>query len=223
MARRTRSGAQFSPYEDIPHFTHRPLEVIQTDINLDDVFEQAIEYANQRAAYLDNLTMEYRAHLARTGMELPELDSDDEDWEDEDWEDLDPIASVPLSSSSSQPSSASPSTASSRSTSPMPSSPPLPTADGIPVPTTSASASAAAAATAYHPTPAGESDDNDDDPEIPRLIGHPAGHPAVTGIHRRRCDDATMKWRKVHRQAKAKASSPYEHQPKERHSQKHRE
>ncbi|KAJ7206715.1 hypothetical protein C8J57DRAFT_1541288 [Mycena rebaudengoi] len=231
MARRTRSGAQFSPYEDIPHFTHRPLEVIQTDINLDDVFEQAIEYATQRAAYLDNLTMEYRAHLARTGMELPELDSDDEDWEDEDWEDLDPVASVPPSPSSSQPSSASASTASSRSTSPMPSSPPSPTAS-IPVPTTSASAStAAAAATTYHPTPAGESDDDDDDPEMPRLVGRvhrlrqdqPAGHPAVTGIHRRRRGDAATKRRKARCQAKAKASSPYEHQPKERHSQKHRE
>ncbi|KAJ7245597.1 hypothetical protein C8J57DRAFT_1476467 [Mycena rebaudengoi] len=83
-------SSQFSPYNAIPHLHTRPVEVIQMDIDLDDVFERAIEYATQRAAYLDSLTEEYRAHLARTSVDLPELDSDDEDWED-----LEAITSMP--------------------------------------------------------------------------------------------------------------------------------
>ncbi|KAJ7262551.1 hypothetical protein C8J57DRAFT_1513553 [Mycena rebaudengoi] len=85
----TCGGTQFSPYNAIPHLHTCPVEVIQMDIDLDDVFEQAIEYVTQCAAYLDSLTEEYRAHLARTGVDLPELDSDDEDWED-----LEPVTSA---------------------------------------------------------------------------------------------------------------------------------
>ncbi|KAJ7254901.1 hypothetical protein C8J57DRAFT_1473496, partial [Mycena rebaudengoi] len=217
MARRTRSGAQFSPFEDLPHLSHRPIEIIQTSINLDDLLEQAIDNAQQRAAYIDSLNMEYRAYLARAGVDVPELDL-----EDDDWEDMGPIASVPPSPVSSLPSSPSlspassppDSPASSRSTSPVPSpsAPPAPTAGGS------------------HPAPAA-GDEDDDDPEMPALIGRvyrlrqdqPNNHPAVVGIHKIRQQLSAKMRRKARRQAKAKASSPYDRQPKERHSQKHRE
>ncbi|KAJ7198440.1 hypothetical protein C8J57DRAFT_1635380 [Mycena rebaudengoi] len=211
MARRTRSGAQFSPFEDLPHLSHRPVEIIQTSINLDDLLEQAIDNAQQRAAYIDSLNME----------NVPELDL-----EDDDWEDMGPIASVPPSPVSSLPSSPSlspassppDSPASSRSTSPVPSpsAPPAPTAGGS------------------HPAPAADDDDDDDDdddPEMPALIGRvyrlrqdqPNNHPAVVGIHKIRQQLSAKMRRKARRQAKVKASSPYDRQPKERHSQKHRE
>ncbi|KAJ7265091.1 hypothetical protein C8J57DRAFT_1718403 [Mycena rebaudengoi] len=81
--------------------------------NFDRLFEQAVDHATQRGEYLATLAEEYRAYLAHTGTEPPQLDSD------EDWEDSDPATSrqpSPLSSHSAL------STTSSRSTSPSPSS-----------------------------------------------------------------------------------------------------
>ncbi|KAJ7937876.1 hypothetical protein B0H13DRAFT_2302351 [Mycena leptocephala] len=54
MARTTRSGAQFSPYElDGLTFCGRQFEVVQTNVSLDALFQQSVSAADKREAALD--------------------------------------------------------------------------------------------------------------------------------------------------------------------------
>ncbi|KAJ7247835.1 hypothetical protein C8J57DRAFT_1522832 [Mycena rebaudengoi] len=81
-------GVQFSPYKSMAHLHNRPIDVIQTDINLlFNMCEPALYIftpaAHQRATYFDGL-MEYHEHLSSTSVDIPEFDAeaDNEDWED---------------------------------------------------------------------------------------------------------------------------------------------
>ncbi|KAJ7812876.1 hypothetical protein B0H14DRAFT_2855780 [Mycena olivaceomarginata] len=106
MAGRTRSGARFSPHElfniVIPH-GRPPLEIIQTDISLDDLIQQSIVDEDMHAACLDEGCMH----------------DDDDEWEDDEVSSEPP--STPPSAASSPLSSPPDSPVNSRPHSPIPS------------------------------------------------------------------------------------------------------
>lgn len=103
MARQTRSGVRFSPWElldfDLPA-TFRPVEIIHTGVSIDALFQQALVDADRHAAHLDE------------GI----ADDEDDEWED------DEVTSTPPSPPSSPTPQISPasSSASSRTGSPSP-------------------------------------------------------------------------------------------------------